>query len=239
LTGTATNYAHAVSFGAHPEGVWVGLLWFEGTVAGCGSGGVAIRWAGRYTQDDRGWEVVPGLGVGDLAALTGHGTMNGIPGGTYTGTIQCHGGADTTVFSTTLLSPPAESGTDVAIPAHSPTSITDTPIEPHPAQTDPPEMLVSVVDYGQWTSTMLNLGARFPETSTTPLRNTMVSIFVADDSSALFADLGCQLSLVVGRVFLDDTLYPEYRGAWDLVPLDVEGGGTYNAITNEGRVRCS
>jgi hypothetical protein len=100
-------------------------------------------------------------------------------------------------------------------------------------------MWVSVVDYGQWTTTMLNLGVRFPQTSTTPVRNTMVSTFTADDSSALFADLDCQSPLVVGRVFLDDALYPEFRGAWDLVPLGVQGGGTYNATTNDGRVRCS
>jgi hypothetical protein len=99
-------------------------------------------------------------------------------------------------------------------------------------------MWVSVVDYGEWTTTMLNLGVRFPETSTTPVRNTMVSIFITDDSSALFADLDCQLPLVVGRVFLDDALYPEFRGAWDLVSSGVQGGGTLNAATNEGRVRC-
>lgn len=219
----------------------VELLWFEGTVAGCGTGGVAIREAVRHQPDgsaEPGWEVVPGLGVGDLATLTGHGTVNGFPGGAHTGVIQCRGGADTAVFSSTLLGPAAESGIDVAVPAHSPTSITEYPIEPHPAQTDPPDMWVSEVDYEQWTSTMLHLGVRFPETSTTPVRNTMVSIFAADDSSVLFADLDCRPSPVVGRTFLDDALYPEFRGAWDLLTSGIRGGGTYDADTNQGRVRC-
>jgi hypothetical protein len=240
FSGPVTHVGYAVGHGGTFEAIQ--LLWFEGTVSGCGDGGVAIREASRHQPDGTasiGWEVVPGLGVGDLATLTGHGTANGFPGGDHTGTIQCQGDADTTVFSSTLLGPPSSSGTDVAVPAHVPTSITDYPIEPHPAQTDTPDMWVSVADYDRWTSTMLNLGARFPETSTTPVRNTMVSIFAAEDSSVLFPDLDCPPSHVFGRVFLDDVLYPEYRGAWDLLSYGVQGGGTYNATTNEGRVRCA
>jgi hypothetical protein len=123
LTGGLTGGGTAVMIGTGGliSSASLTLHWFEGEVAGCGSGSMVIRYAmdpSRYPGASS-WEIVPGLGAGDLATVTGHGTSKQ-PNG-FTGTVDCHGFApnERPAFATTLLSPPTDQGVEAFVPAHS------------------------------------------------------------------------------------------------------------------------
>jgi Protein of unknown function (DUF3224) len=56
-----------------------GLSTFTGTVVGCGAGTFTYRYDGGSNAAGVGfvtWDVIPSLGTGDLAGLTGHGTQH-------------------------------------------------------------------------------------------------------------------------------------------------------------------
>jgi hypothetical protein len=58
---------------------FAGLSLFTGTIAGCGTGTFTYKYDGVTDATGVGeltWEVIPSLGTGDLAGLTGHGTQH-------------------------------------------------------------------------------------------------------------------------------------------------------------------
>jgi hypothetical protein len=78
-----------------------GLSTITATVPGCGTGRFTYRFDGASDATGVGdltWEIVPSLGTGDLAGLTGHGTEHVVQNADYTGhgdivgIVQCaHG----------------------------------------------------------------------------------------------------------------------------------------------------
>jgi hypothetical protein len=207
----------------------VALVWFEGRVADCGEGGMAMRIATR-PDATLGWEIVPGLGVGDLAATTGSGDE---VAPNFTGAITCAGVVDPTALTTTLLAPVPTTGIEQSVPAHMPLKTTTFDVAPHPAQTAAPKMWINESVYDVWTSPQILLGTAFPGEADTPVRNAMVSLLT-------FAG-PCEAPGVT-RVFMEDVLYPEFRGAWD-VPAATNNGATgaghFDATEDVGRVICS
>lgn len=232
ITGPITSVSLILDDGTVPgaPGGEVGLMWFEGTVTGCGTGGAALR-TGTRPDGAMGWEIVPGLGTGELASLSGSGTQPQWPdpAWNFTGTVRCDGGADPTAFSTTLLASPAAAGVEASVPAHVLVRQIEHPIDPHPAHTVAPRIWVAEVEEDLWTSPMLFLEA---QPGTTGLRNTMVSFVVTD--------IACGTPSVV-RVFIDDVVLAQFRGAWDVNAIlnsGRSGGGVFDATTNSGRVGC-
>jgi hypothetical protein len=80
---------------------YVGLSVFTGTIAGCGTGTFTYRYDGESDATgvgDATWQIIPSLGTGDLAGLTGHGTQHTAQnadfsgGGDLVGVVRCaHG----------------------------------------------------------------------------------------------------------------------------------------------------
>ena len=206
-------------------GTSVALVWFEGTVADCGQGGMAMRIATR-PDGALGWEVVPGLGTGDLATLTGSG-VESPPN--FTGTVRCDGGVDPMVFSTTLLEPMAATGTEQHVPPHDSIKTTDFPVAMNPAQQSSAKMRVTEKVAELWTTPLVYI----EQPDGTPVRNTMVELLIYD---------GMCGTPTVTRVFMEDVLFPNFRGAWDIAPNlnnGIRGGGYFDSDQDVGRVVCT
>lgn len=201
------------------------LVWFEGKVADCGQGGMAIRIATR-PDSARGWEIVPGLGTGELARLTGSGVQSE---SSFAGTIRCIGGADPMVFSTTLLEPMAATGTEQHVPRHDSIKTTDFPVAMNPAQQSSAKMRVTEKVAELWTTPLVYI----EQPDGTPVRNTMVELLIYD---------GMCGTPTVTRVFMEDVLFPNFRGAWDIAPNlnnGIRGGGYFDSGQDVGRVVCT
>ena len=79
--------------------------WFEGTVAGCGSGGTAMAVVAHLPGGLR-WEVMGGTGTGDLVALAGHGVGQwslDTDSGSLAASITCAGPIELSSFTSTLI----------------------------------------------------------------------------------------------------------------------------------------
>jgi len=213
-----------------PESL-LAIVWFEGSVADCGQGGLAIR-IGTRPDGAVGWEIVPGLGVGDLAAVNGSGTE---VAPRFTGTIVCEGTADPTQFSTTLLEPVPATGIEAGVPLHIPIHEDRIDVVPHPAQTLAPQMWAVAATYNTGTMLQLFMWWVLPG-STTPLYNTFATIWFLTDTGN-----SCGVPAVT-RAILDDVEFEDYRGGWD-VPANLNGGGygggLFDATTSVGRVVCN
>ena len=210
---------------ASMSGTSVALVWFEGTVADCGQGGMAMRIATR-PDGALGWEVVPGLGTGDLATLTGSG-VESPPN--FTGTVRCDGGADPMVFSSTLLEPMAATGTEGGVPAHTTIESTDFPVAMNPAQQSAAKMRLTETVTDVWTTPSIYI----EQPEGTPVRNTMAQLVTYD---------GMCGTPTITRVFMEDVLFPNFRGAWDIAPNlnnGIRGGGSFDSVQNVGRVACT
>jgi hypothetical protein len=75
-TGTATWHGAFVADATGGRLLEVAAIRFEGTIAGCGSGSLVLVTVDRGVGSpslSRFWEVVPGLGTGNLAGATGVG----------------------------------------------------------------------------------------------------------------------------------------------------------------------
>jgi hypothetical protein len=137
-------------------------------------------------------------------------------------------------MATTLLAPIPPTGIEQGVPAHTPVKTTTFDVVPHPAQTAAPKMWINESVYDVWTSPQIMLGTPFPDVADTPVRNAMVSLLDIPDGP-------CGASSVT-RLLMEDVLYPEFRGAWD-VPAAVNGGATgaghFDATEDVGRVVCA
>lgn len=96
MTGTSISHSAGALVGS--EYAAGDTLIYTGTVAGCGTGTLVILSTGRGTIDGKGtskWEVVDGLGSGELARLRGSGTTTlgpdsaGASVATVTGHVTC------------------------------------------------------------------------------------------------------------------------------------------------------
>ncbi len=68
--------------------MFAGLSTVTGTIAGCGTGTFTYRFEGQSDAAGVGnltWDVIPSLGTGDLAGLTGHGTQHAVQNADYSG----------------------------------------------------------------------------------------------------------------------------------------------------------
>jgi hypothetical protein len=97
-TGEAgTHLASATRPSADGGFVEAMMMRFSGTVVGCGTGSFVVvvvdRSDAKGSVGVRSWEIVPGLGTGDLTGATGIGTGTGNTtgrAGTFKGTMSCH-----------------------------------------------------------------------------------------------------------------------------------------------------
>jgi hypothetical protein len=94
-TTTVTAVFHPATTGAVMEGF---VMRFDGTITPCGAGSMMIvglqRFDGPGAAGALSWEVIPDLGTGGLAHVTGWGSGTGTAGtapgpGTMTGWLSC------------------------------------------------------------------------------------------------------------------------------------------------------
>lgn len=222
LEGTLTR--SAITTGSS----YLALEWFEGRIASCGTGAVGIR-AGTRPDGATGWEIVPGLGVGDLVDVTGQGTMTG---SRYRGTVRCRGAGDPLTFSSTILQPVPDEGTDGAVPMHVSLQRDEQELAVHPDQVMAPTFTAVNATYDVWLArgTMFWIHDDVP----TVIRSENVGYDFLED---VCGHPGA------ARIILDDVFLPPFRGGWDLPPelnQGAYGSGRFDAdgITDIGRVVC-
>jgi hypothetical protein len=238
----------------------LGLTWFEGSVATCGSGGMTIRsltetvGTGTATELVTRWDIVAGLGVGDLSMAAGSGIARA-QGNVWSadGVIVCRPpGDDGSLFSTTLFSPAPLTGLDAQLPAHSALRVIPRTIDPSdyddPLEGDYPyprdfgsTSTLAPLEWGEHPiitlesleyvdSRMWSLTFTAPPSFPGPLRNTFVALLVGPTWCSEVGQL---------RLVIDDVLYPEFRGAWDMPPQSNDGAMGGGPLDGPGRVSCA
>lgn len=216
----------------------VAIGWFEGSVSGCGTGGVGMAMVGDAAGQVR-WEVLGGLGTGALQHLAASGTgtwslSTGI--GTLDGQVDCDAGGPDRTLETTLIgpppigepTPPLDAGSQGNVFSQTPLSVDPTVLPGFPGI----DFIDGEADSG------LGAGITAAVVLQSPDGDPFRSAYLGEHLVAV--DAPCA-GFGIAVVLIQHFLAPDYVISWGMQP-DLSGGvvgaGTDSASVSQGAMRC-